>query len=186
MSALLARLDLRQLWLLGAGVLAVLVAVLLMDAVRPQLRGYRAAVEAERTLRASQASTPSLERDLAERGEQVAALGERLHGEMTDVPARELEAVVIGRLQNISWRHGVELASVLPKRGEQVDVFDEQLFDVELSGHYEELYAWVLDLRSELAFAVVKSFAVQRTDDDGAAPMLRATLTLASYRTHDT
>ena len=183
MSALLARLELRQLWLLGGGVLTVLAALLLMHAVRPQLKSYRAALGAERSLRATQESEPPLDRVLAERGEQVVELSQRLHGEMADVPARELEAVVIGRLQNISWRHGVELASVRPERGEQVDVFDEMLFDVELSGRYDELYAWVQDLQGELAFAVVRSFAVERTDEESAAPRLRARLTLASYRT---
>jgi len=180
--AFIARLELRQLWLLGGGVLTVLAALLSMHAVRPQLKAYRAAVVAQSTLEATHAEQPPLEQVLAQENEAIAALSRNLHGEMADVPARELEAVVVGRLQSVSWRHEVELVSVRPGRGEQVDMFEELLFDVELSGRYRDLYAWLRDLRGELGFVVIKNFAVQRVEGESATPQLRATLTLAAYR----
>jgi hypothetical protein len=183
MPAFVARLELRQLWLLGGGVLAVLGAVLTMHAVRPQLKAYRAAVVAQSTLMATHAGRPPLEQVLAQENEAITTLNRNLHGEMADVPARELEAVVVGRLQNVSWRHQVELVSVRPGHGEQVDMFEELLFDVELNGGYGDLYAWLQDLRGELGFVVIKNFAVQRVGEDNATRQLRATLTLAAYRT---
>ena len=49
---------------------------------------------------------------------------------------------------------------------------------------YADLYAWLDELRNELGFAVIRDFAIQRAvdDDGGDAPVLRANLTLASYR----
>jgi Tfp pilus assembly protein PilO len=182
MPAFVTRLDLRQLWLLGGGVIAVLAALMSMHAVRPQLKAYRAAVAAESTLQAKHASEPPLEQVLAQENEAIETLGRQLHGEMADVPARELEAVVVGRLQSVSWRHGVELVSVRPSHGEQVEMFEELLFDVELDGHYGDLYAWLQDLHGELGFVVIKNFAVARADEDASTPTLRATLTLAAYR----
>lgn len=183
MPAFVTRLDLRQLWLLGGGTLAVLVALLSMNAVRPQLKAYRAAIAAESTLRTARAGEPPLEQQLTQEHDAIDALGERLHGEMADVPVRDLEAVVVGRLQGVSWRHDVELVSVRPGRGEQVEMFEELLFDVELNGRYGDLYAWLQDLRGELGFVVIKEFSVQRADDGPAPAKLRATLTLAAYRT---
>jgi hypothetical protein len=179
--AFVSRLELRQLWLLGGGVLAVLVALLSMHAVKPQLKAWRAAVAAGAGLRATQ--EPALEPVLAQESETIAELGRRLHGEMADVPARELEAVVVGRLQSVSLRHDVELVSVRPGRGEEVEMFEELLFAVELSGSYSDLYAWIEDLRGELGFVVIRDFAIQRIDEDAGASALRANLTLASYRT---
>ena len=181
MPAFVARLELRQLWLLGGGVLSVLVALLSTHAVRPQLKAWRVAVAAEAGLRSQQ--EPPLEPILAQESEAIAELERRLHGEMADVPARELEAVVVGRLQSVSLRHEVELVSVRPGRGEQVEMFEELLFAVELSGRYTDLYAWLEDLRGELGFVVIRDFAIQRTNDEGTVPALRANLTVASYRT---
>jgi Tfp pilus assembly protein PilO len=183
MQRYLARLNLRQLWLLGSGVLLLLVALLSTRAVRPALKAYRSAQSAVSAVSA-QANGAGLDPQLAQESEQVAELGRRLHDEMADVPARELEAVVVGRLQNVSWRHGVELASVRPGRGEGVQSFEELLFDVEVNGRYADLYAWLEDLHQELAFVAIKSIVIQRSGDDGdgATPKLRATLTLASYR----
>jgi Tfp pilus assembly protein PilO len=183
MQRYLARLNLRQLWLLGSGVLVLLAAALLTRGVQPALKAYRTAQAAASTL-AAQAAGATLDPQLAQENEQVAALGRRLHGAMADVPARELEAIVVGRLQSVSWRHGVELASVRPGRGEEVQSFEELLFDVELNGRYADLYAWLEDLHDVVGFVAIKSIAIQRSGDDGdgAAPKLRATLTLASYR----
>ena len=182
MPAFVTRLELRQLWLLGGGVLAVLAALLSMHAVRPQLRAYRAVVVAQSALEATHADQPPIEQVLTQENEAIATLSGSLHGEMTDVPARELEAVVVGRLQNVSWRHEVELVSVRPGHGEQVDMFEELLFDVEINGRYSDLYAWQQDLRGELGFVVIKNFSVQRLEEERATRQLRATLTLAAYR----
>jgi hypothetical protein len=183
MRALIERLELRQLWLLGCGALAVLAAGVLTHGVMPQLKAWRSAVSAQSALEAARAGEPSLDEQLTKRNEEVAELGRRLHDAMADVPPRELEAVVVGRLQSVSWRHEVELVSVRPGRGATLEHFEEMLFEVELAGRYQNLYAWLEDLRSEIGFAVIQSYAIRRAEQDaGPDPELRATLTLASYR----
>lgn len=182
MATMLAKLELRQLWLLGCGVLMVLTASLHRYGVRPQLEAYRAAVAARDSLFSDPAPAPAPAQLLSEQSQQVEALRRRMHGEMADIPARELEGVVVGRLQDLSWRHGVELGSVRPGRGEQVEIFEELLFDVEIGGRYEDLYAWLHELRRELGFVVIKEYAMERGQQEGAEPVLRASLKLACYR----
>lgn len=183
MKAWLARLELRQLWMLGAGVIVLLAAALATHGVWPQLKAWRAAGDALAAIESQAATDPPVAEVLAAESAQVIALSERLRGAMTDVPARELEAVVMGRLQRVSSRHDVELTSVRPGRGEPVDAFEQLLFDVELSGRYADLYAWLKDLRSELDFVVIERYAMERLPDDASDdPQLRASLTLASYR----
>jgi hypothetical protein len=183
MAAWLAKLELRQLWMLGAGVIVLLVAGLATRGVLPQLKAWRAAGDALEAMEAQAAAAQPVADVVAAESAQVIALGERLRGAMMDVPARELEAVVVGRLQRVSSRHDVELTSVRPGRGERVDAFEQLLFDVELSGHYADLYAWLKDLRTELDFVVIEHYAIERVPDDASEdPALRASLTLASYR----
>ena len=102
---------------------------------------------------------------------------------MANLPVRQVEAYIIGRLQEVSWDSGVELVSVEPAMGQQVQVFQELLFNVELVGEYHDLYAWLWDVRNELGYVVVKEYSVSRQDNEDEEPALSARLSLASYRT---
>ena len=106
----------------------------------------------------------------------------RLHGDMANLPVREVEAYIVGRLQRISWNNDVELVSVEPAAGERVQVFQEILFNVQLVGEYEVLYHWLWEARNELGFVVVKEYGLVRRDQVDDNPRLLADLSLASYR----
>ena len=67
--------------------------------------------------------------------------------------------------------------------GQQVQVFQELLFNVELVGNYHDLYQWLWDVRNELGYVVVKEYSLTRHDDIDDEPSLSARLSLASYRT---
>jgi hypothetical protein len=98
------------------------------------------------------------------------------------LPDKQLEAFVIGRLQGISWRNHVELRGVKPGKGEVVRIFREVLFDVEVSGDYFDLFAWLQELRRELGFVVVKQFAIRPLERDKENPRLSVKLSIVSYR----
>ena len=111
------------------------------------------------------------------------ALRRRLHGDMANLPPKEIEAYIIGRLQAISWRNRVELVGVEPNSGEMIESFREMLFTVRLAGDYFDLYNWLRDLGKELGFVVIKRYQMSPVDRNEEVPRLSAELTIASYRT---
>lgn len=176
-----ATLEPRHMRLIGLGLPLLLVAALLSYLVVPQVKSYRATLDSQRVLQ-SATRGQELDRELRARSDAIDDLRRRLHGDMAEVPARELEAVVVGRLQDISWRHGVGLVTVVPRQGEAIEGFAEMLFEVELAGRYGEIFAWLRDVRGNLGFVVIKQFSLERRDQSLRDPVLTARLELASYR----
>ena len=115
-------------------------------------------------------------------GKEIAALDHNLHGGMVDLPDRQLEAYVIGRLQEISWRHSVTLLGVRPVKASTLINFEEKPFNVEVSGDYFDLYAWLLDLGADLSILAIRHFNISPVNAGSATPELKAILTLVSYR----
>ena len=110
-------------------------------------------------------------------------LEQTLNGDASNLPAKQMEAFVIGRLQTISWRNDVVLVSVRPREGTPLNQFRELIFDVELEGDYFDFFDWLRDIGEELGFVVVKRFEISKSNRSGAekAP-LEVDLTMAAYR----
>ena len=182
MNALFQNLDARQFYLvLGGSVLLVAAAVVSL-LLMPQLKSYQAAHAANAKLPPVPADAALLQSMLAQRDAAIVERSRALHGDMANLPAREIEAFVIDRLQGIAWNHDVVLESVQPASGETVESFREILFRLELSGRYADLFAWLTELRSELGFIVIKEYRMDRADDADDDPLLRVAMTIASYR----
>jgi hypothetical protein len=102
---------------------------------------------------------------------------------MANLPMKQMEAFIIGRLQSISWRNDVQLVGVEPADGGLAGEFSELLFDVELHGRYLDMFAWLESTKEELGFVVIKQFEMTPISQAGAEePELRVNLTMASYR----
>ena len=101
---------------------------------------------------------------------------------MANLPLKQVESYVIGKLQKISWRNDVDLVSVKPATGQQVQIFSEVLFNIELIGEYDDIYRWLWDAKNELGFVVVKEYGMRRRDNVDNNPRLLTTVSLASYR----
>ena len=54
---------------------------------------------------------------------ETTRLDAAINGDMSDLPDRELEAYIIGRLQRISWSNEVRLAAIRPWRASRSKVF---------------------------------------------------------------
>ena len=183
MSELLNKLSIRELRLALIGVSAVLIAGLAFGLLVPRAKAMIAARDAVDVLEAAAQDDSQLEQLLAAENTTLEGLRHRLYGDMANLPVRQVEAYIIGRLQEVSWASGVELVSVEPAMGQQVQVFQELLFNVELVGNYHDLYQWLWDVRNELGYVVVKEYSLTRHDDIDDEPALSARLSLASYRT---
>ena len=181
-AALIARLDERQFVLqLAAGGL-ILIALATSFVMLPQLKAYRSASAVLNELPQPPLDAALVGSMLNERQAAIDERARRLHGDMANLPAREIEAFVIDRLQRIAWQHEVTLEGVTPADGESVDSFRELLFRLQLTGRYADLYAWLQELRSELGFVVIKEYSMQRRGDEIDDPLLGVEVTIASYR----
>ncbi len=182
MNALLEKLDPREfrMLLLGAGL--VITALAVTVTLLPGVKSYRAVAQQVSVLEEAKDNAPNLEQHLQERHAQIEDLKFRLHGDISNLPFKQIESYVIGRLQKISWRNQVELVSVKPEDGQQVRIFRETLFNIELIGEYQDIYRWLWDAKNELGFVVVKEYSMSRRDTIDDHPRLLAEVSLASYR----
>jgi Tfp pilus assembly protein PilO len=182
MEALIKQLEPRSAIMLMIAAVLLVATALGTWVIWPEVKEYRGSLNSRNTLEQLAGSGIDLDAQIAVVREQVESLGHELHGDLADMPDNQMEAFIVGRLQNISWRNDVELQSVKPGKGNIVKVFEEIVFNVEITGDYFDLYAWLQDLGEELGFIVVKQFSISPLGTDKTAPRLRADLTIVSYR----
>ena len=183
MFELLEKYGQRELLLILVLVGSVILAPISTYVVWPEFRNFRAVSSSRDALVATAANEGELAEELSALRVDVQGLERRLHGDMANLPPKEVEAYIIGRLQAISWRNRVELVGVEPNSGEMIESFREMLFTVRLAGDYFDLYNWLRDLGNELGFVVIKRYQMSPIDRNEEVPRLSAELTIASYRT---
>lgn len=182
MQALLEKMNLRELRLAVIGVGAIVAFALFGALVMPKFKALQATNSALDVLREAALDRDELEQHIARQHELIETLRYSLHGDMANLPPRQVESYIIGRLQKISWNNNIELVSVQPTLGERIEVFQEMLFRVQLIGQYRDLFRWLWEARNDLGFIVVKELNLARNDDIDEEPLLKANLSLASYR----
>ena len=149
----------------------------------PQIKTYRELDNRYLILQQAAEGQEGLEQQLKTTQTQVEELSYQLHGDMAGLPDNQMESYIIGRLQNISWNTGVELASIVPGKGKQVQSFQETLFDVRINASYFDFFKWLQRINQELGYIVVKRFEISPLGrQDASKPELNITLTLVSYR----
>lgn len=178
----LAKLDLRELRLLLLGGGAIIIALIASLLVIPKAKALYSASHEKRGLERTVQDHDALSQQLDSEYTTIQAIEKKLDGDMANFPARQVEAYVIGRLQSVSWENRIELVSVEPGTGERFQTFQEMIFDVRLTGEYDDLYRWLLAMREELGFIVIKEYQLKRNDEVDQGPQLMAVLSLASYR----
>ncbi|MCP4407751.1 MAG: type 4a pilus biogenesis protein PilO [Gammaproteobacteria bacterium] len=183
MQSYLTQLDNRSFLVILAGLLLLIATALTSYGLWPQFKQYRAELSTRNTLKDVIDNGDALENELSALQVKVETLRHKLHGGMTNLPIKQMESYIIGRLQTMSWRHGVELSSIQPGAGQRVEMFKEILFDIELSGDYFNLVNWLKDLGKELGFVVIKEYEMKSEGHDtNDKPRLALGLTIVSYR----
>jgi len=185
MNSLLKNIGKRELRLslLGAGlVVSVILATVLL---LPTVKQFSAVTMQVSVLEEAEANSPNLMLHLQERHAKIEELKFQLNGDISNLPFKQVESYVLGRLQKISWRNDVELVSVEPSSGQRVQIFRELLFNIEIIGEYDNIYSWLWDAKNELGFIVVKEYAMSRRDNVDDHPRLLAEVSLASYRVEE-
>ena len=167
--------------LIGIVLLVVLVEATYL--LWPQLKSYRELHASHQELQRAVSTNESLNNQWQTIDNEVTDLSRQLHGDMAQLPVKQMESFVIGRLQKVSWATDVELMSVQPGSGSQVQNFRERLFEVKLNARYHDFFEWLQIVNEELGYIVVKKFEINPNDRDAIEnPRLDLTLTLVSYR----
>ena len=149
----------------------------------PQVKTYRELYSSHQVLEQAVAGNESLNSQLENIESEVQDLSHQLHGDMAELPVKQMESFVIGRLQKLSWAADVELVSVQPGSGKQVQNFRERLFEVKLIARYHDFFEWLQIVNHELGYIVVKKFEISPDDQEMLEnPKLNLLLTLVSYR----
>lgn len=182
MGNVLAKISPRELSLALIGAGSIITSALFLTFVLPDLKALFAVTKTVAVLEEAAVDGDQLDSRLQARRAAIDDMRYQLHGDMANLPAKQVEAFIIGRLQKLSWGNNVDLVSVEPSVGERVDVFQETLFNVRLTGRYIDLYRWLWEARTELGFVVVKQFDLSRSSENDVDPILVANLSLASYR----
>lgn len=182
MNAALQKFSISELRLIALGLGAVLAVAAFSVLLLPDLKLLHTTKQSVATLQQATQDAGLLEQQITRQHAALEALRFRLHGDMEDLPPRQVESYIIGRLQKVSWNNDVELVSVQPRDGDSVHIFEEMLFSVQLVGHYNAIYGWLWDVRNELGFVVIKELSLTRRSNDDGQPLLTAALTMAAYR----
>ncbi len=167
---------------LALAVLALLVAVAgYLYVLKPTL-GELEQLEREGSDGALQATLQAVETsrlEIAASRAEIEELRTELYGGSSQLPPEKMEAYIVDRLDHLSAAHEVELVGVTPGEPEEVLMFDEVPYDVEVSGDYFALFRWLREVERELRPMVVKEFNMKpRAKTRDVAMKLR----LASYR----
>lgn len=185
MNSPLQKIGMRELRLLLLGTGLVISVVVVTATLLPKMKQYSAVTREVSVLEEARANSPDLERHLQERHTKIEELKFQLNGDITNLPFKQVESYVLGRLQKISWRNDVELVSVEPASGQKIQIFRELLFNIEIVGEYDNIYRWLWDAKNELGFTVVKEYSMSRRDNIDDHPRLLAEVSLASYRAEE-
>lgn len=165
------------------GVVFLILAVEVTYLLWPQVKSYRNLYTSHEVLQQAVSNSESLSKQLEKINADVENLSRQLHGDMAQLPEKQMESFVIGRLQKVSWDTDVELVSVQPGNGNQVQNFRESLFEVKLTAGYHDFFKWLQIINLELGYIVVKKFEISPDEREILKnPKLSLLLTLVSYR----
>ena len=164
------------------GILLLMLATTSVYAIWPQVKELRSGQLTREELREIVENKDALIEQITQLQKDIDEMKHRLKGDMANLPEKKMEAYIIGELQNISWNHEIDLKAVKPAKGNEIQMFQEILFKVQLSGDYFDLYKWLLDLKKQLGFIVIKNLELNILKKNDPNNTLLMKLTIASYK----
>ena len=150
--------------------------------VLPKIKIYRDVAKTEVNLSTVVDNGDQLDGQLRQFQSDIDLLLRRLHGDMASLPEKEIEAHVVGKLQQISWQNDIQLVGIEPSAGATIESFHEILFRVSLAGDYLDMYRWLREVGNELGFVLIKQYEMRAIDSLEKDPRLSVILTMATYR----
>ena len=178
----LSRFDRREFFLILTIIVFTVTTLVFTYLVLPKIKIYLAVAKSESILNNVVGNDAQMNDQIQGLSRDIDLLQRQLHGDMASLPVKEIEAYVVGKLQQISWQNDIQLVGIEPSAGATIETFHEILFRVTLAGDHRNTYRWLREVSSELGFVLVKNFAMQPMEDRAQNPRLSVELTMATYR----
>ena len=182
MSQLLNQINQKTLFLMLLGFTLLMLATSSVYGILPQVKEMKSGLLKRTELQELVENKDHLDVQKVSLVESINKLKRDLRGDMANLPEKKIEAFIIGELQNISWSYEIDLIGVKPVKGSEIQMFQEILFKVQLSGDYFDLYSWLQKLRSQLGFIVIKDLELSSLNNNDVDSLLLMKLTIASYK----
>ena len=182
MPDILSQMNVRTFLLSIIGGIAIVFVCAVTYLIVPEFKHYRSISTDLGLLRGLVNNKSNITTEINSLSEEVIAAKRRLKGDMANLPEKEMEAYIIGVLQNISWNNDIKLIGVKPSKGSEIHIFQEILFNVKLSGDYFDLYNWFVEIREDLGFIVIKQLNLSPMRSNSNDVPLLMELTIASYK----
>ena len=152
--------------------------------ILPQIKEMKSGLSKRTELKELVSNKYHLDKQKSILVENIEQIKRDLRGDMANLPEKKMESFIIGELQNISWNHEIDLMGVKPVKGSEIQMFQEILFKVQLSGEYFDLYKWLHELRNQLGFIVIKNLELKPLNGNDRDTLLFMNLTIASYKSN--
>ncbi len=143
--------------LLSGFVIAVAISLYV---VKPQYQSYNDKSASYEMLHNQIDDQAQLQQVINAERKKIKALQLQLHGEAGEMPVNEIEAYLVGRLQELAWEAGIELSGVRPGSAKRVLEFEEISFKVDVTGEYRNLYQWLNKIGDTLGFMLVSNYEI--------------------------
>ena len=142
---------------------------------------YQQILSTRESLTASLQQTPNQSSELGQITSELKQLSEKLSGELR-LPASDdkMAASLMEALDHSARQHGISLASLKPKEGKQVSVFEEVSFEVSAKGSYLQLCTWMLDFAKTLGNGATVTEFEMKTANEGK--QVELSMNIALYR----
>lgn len=169
----------RQLHLLGGGLLLALAASLWMYGLRAPLAALLVVRAEHQRLAAGGADPRLLTAQLAQADGDIQSLSTRLGiNTVHPAPAQMLVALV-GDINRLALAHGVKVDGVTPSMDTQTVVFDQISLQLDATGSYNALLAWMAAIEGAQANIAIPDVEMAPTKTPG---QIHVTLRVAAYR----
>lgn len=180
---LLAAMPARQLHLLGIGLLLVLAASLWTVALRAPLAQLRSVRAEQVRLDAGGADPTLLAAQLALVDGSIKVLSARLGlGGGAHPAAAQMLVALVGDVNRLALALGVKVTGVTPAQDGQTMVFDQVGFEIEATGSYGALLAWMAAIEGAQGNIAITRVAMQPTKTPGR---IHIDLHIAAYRAQE-
>lgn len=126
-----------------------------------------------------------LDDTIVELQQETRRLRARIYGDVERLPVSEMEAYIMGKLQQVSWNHQIELSGVTPREGDEIDIFQGFVFEIQMVARFFDLVNWLGEIQHDLGFAVLENFTLTADTHDEPDPKLNVRVTITSYRAVD-
>jgi Tfp pilus assembly protein PilO len=177
-----AGIPVRQLHLMAGGVLLIAAAGLWFYALRAPLAALRTVRAEQATLQTAAGDPRLLAVQLAALDADTQSLAKRIVG-VAGRSATQQAVGVLGEIDALAQAHGIRLHGTQPTPERQVLSFTEVGFEIEASGSYAQLMAWMQAIEQSPAGLAIGGFDMHAAKTPGQVDIK---LRIAAFRPQET